>query len=435
MSKKAKKSVDSGQKENQENIYDFRKELLKGEENSQKHKSKKNNLEDEETVELKIDDNIPKPKQHLMSKVRIAILSVIAIVIIVLLASYTTNSNFRNYVDSNILKKQVAEDSLAVVEIKSDDNPTIFAYDGYVGILSKSVLNIYNSKAISVSKLDIDISNPVYEIAGKYIAIAENGGSKFYIVNNTQVAWNGSVDGNISKININENGYVTVIASNSTYTSIVILFNSNGEELFKTYLPSTYAMCAAVSTNNSYLAIGEVDYSGTVLKSNVRIMDIASAERVYNYSSDNNNIITNIKYSDKENAVCTFTNSVVCVSSNSEKEIYAITDDTCFVDNQVSGNLAVLEKQSSGLFSYEYNLKFIGINSNSENLCTLNNLPSGMKSSQKLVGLNYGNEIDIVNLNGTIKKNYKSSAQIKDIAVGDSVIGIIYKDKVGILGV
>ncbi len=195
-------------------------------------------------------------------------------------------------------------------------------------------------------------------------------------------------------------------------------------------------MCAAISTDNSYLAIGEIDYSGTILKSNVRIMSIDSAELVYNYSNDNQNIIINIKYYDKENATCVYTNSVVTISPSNGNKIYDITESTCFVDNQMTGNLIVLEKQSSGLFSYEYNLKIKLLGSNNENLYILNkNLPSQLKTSEKLIALNYGNEVDIVSLNGTLKKNYTSAQQIKDIVIGNGIAGIIYKDKIEVMEV
>lgn len=414
-------------------------------ENSEKVNKKIDNIYNFERKKLDEDKNIEfyensegesKTFRKRHSKLKIIILSIISIIVILVLASYTTNQDFRNYIDLNILGKQVTENSLETIEINSDDNPTIFAYDSYIGVLSKNNLNLYNSNSTIISELDIDISTPIVETNEQFAVIAENGGNKFYVINNTEISWQGKVDGNIQKVNINQNGYVTIIVSNSTYVSIVILFNSDGTELFKTYLPTTYAMCADVSTDNSYLAIGEIDYSGTVLKSNVRVMDVSSAERVYDYSSDNNNIITNIKYYDKENAICTFTDSVVSVSQAEGKDIYTVTDDTCFLDARMSGYLSVLEKQSSGLFSYEYDLRFISLNSNTENLYILNNnLPSQVEVSGELIALNYGNEIDIVDSHGSLKKNYTSSQQIKDVVVGDSIVGVVYKDKIEIIGV
>lgn len=414
-------------------------------ENSEKVNKKIDNIYNFERKKLDEDKNIEfyensegesKTFRKRHSKLKIIILSIISIIVILVLASYTTNQDFRNYIDLNILGKQVTENSLETIEINSDDNPTIFAYDSYIGVLSKNNLNIYNSNATVISELDIDISTPIIETNDQYAIIAEDGGNKFYVINNIDISWQGRVDGNIQKVNINQNGYVTIIVSNSTYVSIVILFNSDGTELFKTYLPTTYAMCADVSTDNSYLAIGEIDYSGTVLKSNVRVMDVSSAERVYDYSSDNNNIITNIKYYDAENAICTFTDSVVSVSSVEGEEIYTVTDDTCFMDAGMTGYLSVLEKQSSGLFSYEYDLRFISLDSNTENLYILNNnLPSQVEVSGELVALNYGNEIDIVDSHGSLKKNYTSSQQIKNVVVGDSIIGVIYRDKIEFIGV
>lgn len=426
MSKRKKKEFDEEDKKFG-NIYEF----------------KNDDIEEEADVDLNIykngeDDNTNKVfKFHKGgSKLKIIILSIIAIVMILLLASYTTNQTFRNYVDTYIFKKQITENSLETIEINADDNPTIFAYNNYIGVLSKNILNLYNSRAQTVSELSINVSNAIVETSGRYAVIAESNGNEFYVINNTEISWQGRVDGNISKVNINQNGYVTVITSDPNYVSIVIVFNSDGTELFKTYLPSTYAMCAAVSTDNSYLAIGEIDYSGTVLKSNVRVMSVISAELVYNYSSDDNSIITNIKYYDNENALCSYTDSIVSVSPTGGNEIYTMSDNTCFMDIEMQNQLVVLEKQSSGLFSYEYNLRFTSLNSNAENLYILNNnLPSQMKVSENLVALNYGNEVDIVNSSGALKKNYTSSQQIKDVIVGDDIAGIIYKDKIEVIDI
>ena len=394
------------------------------------------NFDDIDIAQEIDNDENEKPKNNILHKIKIAIIVIIVIALIIVIAMYITNEDFREYIDVNIFNKQVTEDSLKVIELNSDDDPTVFAYSSYIAILSKDTLNLYNSSGNSVQELSINITNPIIETSKKYIVIAEEDGNEFYVINDKNILWQGEVDGNISKIDINSNGYVSVIVSNSTYNSIVILYDSNGTELFKTYLPSTYAMCSSVSTDNSCLAIGEIDYSGTVLKSNIRIMDIDSAETVYQYSTENNNIITNINYYDKENAVCTFTDFVVSISKTSAEEIYEITDDTYFVDIEMSDILAVLEKQSSGLFSYEYNLRLLSLTGNTENLYILNNsVPKQVILGENLIALNYGSEADIVNQYGTLKKKYTSTEQIKDIIVGNDIVGIVYKDEIEIIDI
>lgn len=388
--------------------------------------------EDDDIEQDDIEETINPEKNKKMKIITFAIISTVVIIVI---ANYIANPEFRSYIDIKIFKKQITENTLPTIEINAEDNPVSFAYNDYIGVFSKNTFKIYNSKASEVNKLTINITNPLIETNGKNVVIAEKNGNKFYVINNTNLVWQGKVDGNILNVNINQNGYVSVITTNSTYTSIVVVFDSDGEELFKTFFRSTYAMCSAISTNNSYLAIGEIDYSGTVLKSNIRIMTMDDAKLVHEYKRDNNNIITDIAYYDKENAVCAFTDEVAIVSPSKDSQIYKISKDTYFTDISMDGYLSVLEKQSSGLFSYKYNLKFIMLSSRNENLYILNSMPQKVVSNGKFITLNYGNVVDIVNQNGTLKKNYTSSQQIKDVIVGGSVIGVVYKDKIEIVEV
>ena len=58
-------------------------------------------------------------------------------------------------------------------------------------------------------------------------------------------------------------------------TTIVLYFL--GKELFRTYLAESYAICSEISNNNKFLAIGQIDYSGTIVKSVVQLISIEKA--------------------------------------------------------------------------------------------------------------------------------------------------------------
>ena len=47
--------------------------------------------------------------------------------------------------------------------------------------------------------------------------------------------------------------------------------------------------------------------------------------------------------------------------------------------------------------------------------------------------MNFGTEVKIINTNGWLLKEYKSSKQIKDLVLGTSIAGIVYKDKIEII--
>ena len=369
------------------------------------------------------------------SKIKITILSIIIIMLILLIARYMTNAEFRNLIDIKILGKQVSENNLDFIEINSEDNPTCFAFDTHIGIIAKNKLSIYNSKGVVENSFSINISNPIIDTNGKFAVIAEKEGNKFYVINSTSLLFQEKIDGRINKISINENGYISIIASNSTYSSIIITYDNNDTELFKTFLNSAYAMCTSISNSNDYIAIGEINYSGTVIKSNVKIIDMTTAQISYEFKGPENEVLTNIVYGNNNNkAICSFSNSVYAVEPTKSTKICDITDDNPFVNIDMGNTIATIEREYSGLFSYEYNLKLKSANLSNENVYILNNgLPKTTVAEGNFISLNYGSQVFIVNKNGSLKKSYISSQQIKDLIIGTHICGIVYKDKIEII--
>lgn len=392
------------------------------------------NLMGDYIVKEEIKNNHKKPN------IKIAIIAILVFAIVIVCARYLTDEEFRSYIDTNILKKEVAEATLNTIEIDSETNPTIYSYDKYITILSKNKLKEYTSDGKPEVELDVNIAVPLIASNEKYMVIAEKNGKKIYLISGNNILWNGEVEGNISNINVNKNGYVSVVIKNTTYKSVVAFFDLSGTELFRTYLSTSYVVCTDISPNNKYLAIGEVDYSGTIIKSNVKILSVDNAQKdpeksiVYTYESDNGQIITNMNYQSKDFVLCMFNNYVQKVTLQSNERLYDITENDLFVDINLNDNIAVVDKQSSGLFSYEYEVIMKNTNNKSESLYILDSdLPRTIATSGNNVALNLGNEVQIVNTNGWLLKRYTSSKQIKEIVVGDTIAGIVYKNKIEIV--
>lgn len=378
-----------------------------------------------------------KPKK---STFKFLIIFILAILIVFCVAKYITDDDFRYKIDTNLLKKQVSESNLKNIEIDSDDNPSVFAYDKYITVLSKNTLTEYTSDGNSVAKLDVSISVPLVETNGKYMVMAEKGGQKIYLISGTSILWQNNIEGSITRVNVNRNGYVSVIIQSTIYKSVIIFYDLNGKELFRSYLSTNYAICTAVSTNNKYLAIGEIDYSGTIIKSYVKVISVDLAQTdaenstVYTYEAENGEIVTDINYQDKENAICMFDSYVQKVGLDSNERLYEITDEDVFVDINLKDGYTVINKQSSGLFQYEYEMKIKDTNSKSESLYILNNdLPKSMSTRDNKMALNLGNEVQIVDTNGWLLKKYTSTKQIDKIVLGDSIAGVVYKNKIEII--
>ena len=109
----------------------------------------------------------------------------------------------------------------------SSVKPAVIVFDPPLRISSNIKSSIYN-----IENFNIFNSN------NRYLAIAEEKGQKIYLIENKEIKWEQSIEGNISQINVNKNGYVSVILSGTSYKSIIVTFSPEGKELFKTYLSS-----------------------------------------------------------------------------------------------------------------------------------------------------------------------------------------------------
>jgi hypothetical protein len=350
-----------------------------------------------------------KRKTSLFGKICIVFLLVVLVSIV--LARYVTEEEFREKVDTNIFKKEVTSDDLDSIDLDSENNPSIYAFSNYITVLSKGSLKIYNSKGSLEDTVDMNISSPLVDSEEKYLVVAENSGSKIYLLNDTNLIWQTELEGDISGVNVNKNGYVSVIIKNTTYKSIVVLFSPTGKEIFRKYLSSTYAICSDISTDNKYLAIGEVDYSGTILKSNVEIISVSLAltdpinSIVNKYVSSADEIITNLKYIDKQNVICMFNTYIQKVNNTSDSLVYEVSDDDIFLDINIKGKIAMIEKQSSGMFSYDYQMKVKSATSVTEHLYILNSsIPKTIICYGNNVGINFGTEVQIVSSNRMVKE-------------------------------
>ena len=252
------------------------------------------------------------PSRKLNKKKMIICISVcsIALIILILTIIYNLNSSFRAFMDIYIFRKEIKSDNLSSIEINPDEDKYFHAYDKYIAVLSKNILYTYNSSAQISAKNDVNISTPIFFSNSKFLVVAENNGNNLYLISGTNILWQNTVDGNINKVIVNKNGYVAVIVSGTSYKSVVILFDSKGNELFKTYLSSNMAIDADISNDNKYLSIAEIDYSGSIIKSMVKNISIEKATKdptnsvVYAYNLKENILLTNIKFQDKNTLIC-----------------------------------------------------------------------------------------------------------------------------------
>lgn len=372
----------------------------------------------------------------------VIILVLLLISIIIIYTVYDNNEKFRNYMDTHILNKEVEEDNLKSIEIADFDKSNIFAYSNYIAILKNNSLITYNSSGKQETENKIEISNPLVCSNGKYLMLAEQDSSKLYLISDNSIKWENNLEGNITRINVNSNGYSSVILAGTAYKSVVILFDEEGNELFKTYLGKTIAVDTAISDDNKYLSIAEVNTSGTLIQSNIKIISIEKAQDktsepiVYTYNAPSNSLILNIKYQDRTRLVCQYDNEIHVIKDNQDSKISNINiedEKITFLSIELDKHIVKNIEESSGIFNATTQVKIVNTTSQKEKIYRLEGITKELYCVDGKIALNLGSEVHFIDSNGWLIKKYISKKEIRKIVITDKIAGIVYRDKIEII--
>lgn len=382
------------------------------------------------------------PKKKKINKRKIIILIIVLLLIIssiVIAIIYNNNKEFKNWMDKNILNKEVLQDNTTVIELE-DENAKVCAFNKNIGILNKNQFKIYNEFGNEEANLAIEITNPIFEASNRFVAIAENGGQKLYVIENKKIAWEASIEGNISQIHINKNGYVAVVITGTSYKTVIAIYDTSGKNLFNKYLSSTRMADVSISNDNKYLAIAEVDTSGTILQSNITILSIEKAQNdstnslIKTYQGPNNSLITNIKYQDQNKLICMYDDSIHMIS-NEQDEVLVNSDNKkiIFSSIELNNNVINVEEKSSGLFTADSIVNIININNKNQKSYTVEEVTKEIYTFEDIIALNLGSQLEFINTNGDLVKRYIAKQEITNMVVSNSIAGIVYRDKVEII--
>ncbi len=379
-------------------------------------------------------NNINNQKKILPIVLIIIIISVILIGIL-----YLNNSIVREWIDKNIFRKEVKQDKATTIDLK-EINTNIYAFNKYIGILNKNKFEIYNNSGNKEEELEIQISNPYFDSSNRFLAIAESYGQKLYVISDKNIMWEDTVDGEISQVHINKNGYVAVVVVNTSHKTVIVIYNAQGEELFKIYISSNRTSDVSISNDNKHIAIAEVDTSGSIIQSNVKILSIEKArskkeDSLENtYKSENGKLITNIEYHDKNKLVCMYTDSIRIIEDGQDKELINNKNKkVLFQSVETDNSIISVEEKSSGLFTADSIVNIINVENQNTKQYQIKSIAKELYSYGDIIALNLGTEIEFINKGGWLVKRYIAKQEITNIVLSNNIAGIVYRDKIEIV--
>jgi len=377
-----------------------------------------------------------------LNKRKIAIIILIVLVTIIaisLVIMYNTSADFREWVDVNILSKQISQDSVATIDIESESSK-ICAFNKNIGVLNKNKFTIYNSSGTKDATLDIEITNPIFCASNRFLAIAEKGGQKIYVIEDKKISWEAQVEGEISQLHINKNGYVAAVISGTSYKTVINLFDNNGKSLFKKYLSTTRLADISISNDNRFLALAEVDTSGTIIQSNIKILSVEKAQTdpensmIKTYQGAGNDLITNIKYQNNNRLVCMYDNSIHIIDNDNDEILVKYDDQKITATSiELNNNVVNVKEQSSGLFTADSIVNITNTENKTLKTYTTDEVTKEIYTYENIIALNLGSEIEFLNTDGWLVKRFISKQEITNLVISNSIAGIVYRDKIEII--
>lgn len=370
----------------------------------------------------------------------LVVILLIILAIMVLISIYFLNIEFRNWCDENVLRKEILQEDTKYIELDGDENTKVYAYDKYICIFRKKTLEFYNKVGTKVDEIELDINKAVFTSAGRYMAICEEEGQKFYLICGKDKIYENEVEGAITHINVSRSGYVSVVISNTSYKSIVDVYDRSGQEIFKTNLVTSRVADICISQDNKYLAIAEVDLSGIIISSSVQIVSIELAQTnpqeaiLYKYEAPTDKLIMNIEYQEKNKLICMYNDSIDVLQDKENNTLVSLENQKIsFTTIELNNRIALLEEVSTGEYTADTKVRIINPSTSKEKEYISKDVVKAIETSENKIAINLGTELHIISKNGMLLKKYISDAEINDIVMAEGLVGIVYKDKIQII--
>jgi len=346
---------------------------------------------------------------------------------------YLGSSDFRVWADKNILRKNVEENSLPIIDMNSNDNTNVYVYASSILTLENNELTIYNKSAKKVGTINVSITKPLFCSSGDYLLVADEGGTKVYLVYNDTIQWEKDVEGQIVAITVNKNGAAGVIVKGTAYKSVIIMYDITGNESFKTFLSTTSATNLAISDDNKYLSFIEINTTRATIASKVKTIDAEKAlsnpsESIINtYDANADELLLKLKY--KNDKLTVLADDGAYLYENGQKEKIVDVTNASFIDINLDGYVASIQDNNDG----KTELQLRNVENQKVNTYLPTEVIKRIYCNENCVAIDYGNKLEFVNNMGWLIKSFSSTQNIKNIIVGKSVVAIVYRDKIEVL--
>ena len=169
------------------------------------------------------------------------------------------------------------ENESYLIPFENAGNAKYSAYDGGLLAAKSNYIALFDSKGAVKWETATSVVNPLLSVSGKYIILAEKGGTKVCLYDGSNLVYAADTQSNILNANVSSSGDAALVTEKDFYKGAVEVFNTDGKCVFNRSFGSDTIVCADVSPSSRKIAVGFIDTSGNVSGS-VQLFDINETE-------------------------------------------------------------------------------------------------------------------------------------------------------------
>ena len=377
-----------------------------------------------EKIELKDIKN--KKRREKKLKIINAVIFLILLVSVILISgiSYVKTKNIDILKEYKFLEKYVVslfgkEEDKVYLELNFDlsKKPKISVYNGNIAQCSKEELKIYNSYGKLQVGVNVHFTDvPILSSEGKYLAVTSVDGNRFLLFEGVNKKWEKIIDGNITNISVNRNGFVTVVYKGEDILSKVVVYTPKGEEYFVKGKAQNYIVNAKLAKDNKQLILNCIDVSGVRLSSVFEFIDV-KGKSIQTVSSYEDKIFMDGKFVKGDNFVVLTNDEIMYYNSGHnvswekkfDRKVYCfnVCDDRCIVLGMAS------DKIQEGLLSDKTELVVFNTKGNETKTIKIDSIIKGISVYDDVMALNLGKEILLYTCKGRHIKTITSKLEVE----------------------
>lgn len=214
---------------------------------------------------------------------------VMLIITLLLVASAVLAIVYRDRLNLDALKRWVAYGTLSKNEeriaeeftFSGDSHNSFAAMDDGLLLCSNSTLQFFSGTGRQELDVGVNMAQPVLDVAGSYAMVYDAGGREAYVVHDTEVVFTYKTQSGYDLISgrINDNGWFALVEQTTGYKATVTVYNSRFEKCISWNESTSFIMDAAVSPDNSTLAVIKVSQHDTTFQSQLVCYDTKNASQ------------------------------------------------------------------------------------------------------------------------------------------------------------